>query len=70
MAQQSVAQVRTGQEKKYTCYVIAQPLLVPPVVLELDGPSELSAVGMRGLLRLYTAALIPPWVQAVSGKEA
>lgn len=60
---------RTGQAKKCTCYVIAQPQLVPLVVLELDGPSELSAVGMRGLLRLYTPALITPWIQAVSGKE-
>lgn len=58
--------LRMGQAKKCTCYVTAQPQLVP---LELDGPSELSAVGMRGLLRLCTTALITPWVQAVGGKE-
>lgn len=43
--------------------------MIPQVAQELDGPPDLSAVGMMKL-GLYTSTLITPWAQAIPGKEA
>lgn len=50
-----------GEESRTTLSP-PRPQLIPQITQELDGPPELSAVGMLGL-SLYTSTLITPWVQ-------
>lgn len=50
-----------GRENR-TALSPSWPQLIPQVAQELDGPPELSAVGMTGL-GFYTSTLITPWVQ-------